>query len=77
MALTCPIKWKVGTLRNPIKRAEFISSSKLLLRNEMSYLQNIFTENNDFPLKVVNNMIDQELSQLVQQETTKPQNKET
>ena len=34
-------------------------------------------EFNDFPLKVVNNKIDQELSQSVQQETTKPQSKET
>ena len=53
------------------------SSSELLLRNEISYLRNIFTEYNDFPLKVVINIIDQEHSQLVQQETTKPQDKET
>ena len=72
-----PSSWKIGTLRNIIKRAKFISSSELLLRNEISYLRNIFTEYNDFPLKVVNKIIDQELSQLVQQETTKPQNKET
>ena len=69
--------WKIGTLRNLIKRAKSISSSELLLRNEISYLRNIFTEYNDFPLTVVNNIIDQELSQLVQQETTKTQNKET
>ena len=30
----------------------------------------------DFPPKVVNNIIDQELSQLVQQQTTKPESKE-
>ena len=65
-----PSNWKIGTLRNLIKRAKSISSSELLLLN-------IFTEYNDFPLKVLNNIIDQELSQLVQQETTKPQNKET
>ena len=69
--------WKIGTLRNLVKRAKSISSSELLLRNEISYLRNIFTEYNDFPLKVVNNIIDQEFSQLVQQETTKPENKET
>ena len=72
-----PSNWKIGTLRNLIKRTKFISSSELLRRNEISYLRNIFTEYNNFPLKVVNNIIDQELSQLVQQETTKPQNKET
>ena len=52
-------------------------NSELLLRNEISYLRNVFTEYNPFPLKVVNNIIDQELSQLVQQETTKPEDKET
>ena len=72
-----PTNWKIGTLRNLIKRAKSISSSELLLRNEISYLRHIFTEYNDFPLKLVNNIIDQELSQLVPQETTKPHSKET
>ena len=54
-----------------------MSSSEILPRNEISYLRNILTENNDFPLKVVSNLIDQELLQLVKQETTKPQSKET
>ena len=72
-----PSNWKIGTLRNLIKRAKSISSSELLLRNEIGYLRYIFTEYIDFPLKVVNNINDQELSQSVQQETTKPQSKET
>ena len=72
-----PSNWKIGTLRNLVKRAKSISSSELLLRNEISYLRNIFTEYNDFPLKVVNNIIDQEFSQLLQQDTAKPENKET
>ena len=38
-----PTNWKIGTLRNLIKKAKSISFSKLLLRNEMSYLRNIFT----------------------------------
>ena len=58
-------------------RAKSVSSSELLPGNEISYLRNIFTEYNDSPLKVINNVIDQELLQLVQQETTKPQSKET
>ena len=40
-------------------------------------LRYIFTEYGDFPLKVVNNIIDQELSQSEQQEKVKPHNKET
>ena len=72
-----PSNWKIGTLRNLTKRAKSISYFQLLLRNEIGYLRYIFTEYNDFPLKVVNNIIDQELSQSVQQETVKPHSKET
>ena len=54
--------WKIGTLRNLTKRAKLISSTKLHLRNEIGYIRNVFTENNDYPLKVVNHLIDQELS---------------
>ena len=72
-----PSNWKIGTLRNLIKRAKSISSSGLLLRIEIGYLRYIFREYNDFPLKVVNNITDQELSQPAQQETTKPQSKDT
>ena len=57
MTLTCP---------NKLENWYPVNSSELLPRNEISYLQNIFTKCNDFSLKVVNNIIDQELSQLVQ-----------
>ena len=40
----------------------------------MNYLRNIFTEKNDFPLKVVNNIIDQEFLQLAQQGTAELKN---
>ena len=33
-----PSNWKIGTLRNLIKRAKSISFSELLLRNEIGYL---------------------------------------
>ena len=72
-----PSNWKISTLRNLIKRAKSRSSFELLLRNEIGSLRYIFTEYNDFPQKVVNNIMDQELSQSAQQETTKPQSKET
>ena len=72
-----PSNWKIGTLRNFIKRAKSISSSGLLLRIRIGYLRYIFTEYNYFPLKVVNNITDQELSQSAQQEIAKPQNKDT
>ena len=72
-----PSNWKISTLRNLIKRAKSRSSFELLLRNEIGSLRYIFTEYNDFPQNVVNNIKDQELSQSAQQETTKPQSKET
>ena len=72
-----PSNWKIGILRNLIKRVKSISSSELFLRNEISYLRHIFMEYNDFPLNVVNNIINQELSQPAQQKTAKPQSKET
>ena len=72
-----PSNWKIGTLRKLTKWAKPVSSSQLHPRNETSYLRHIFTEYNNIPLKVVNDIIDQELSQLVQPETTKPQSKET
>ena len=76
LTLICPIKLENWYLRNLKKRAKS-SSSKFLLRNEISYLRNIFTEYNNFPLKVINNIIYQELSQPVQQEITKPQSNGT
>ena len=55
-----------------MKREKSASSSELLLRNEISYLRHIFMEYYDFPLKVANDIIDKELSQRSQEETTKP-----
>ena len=56
-----PSNWKTGAIRNFIKRAKLIRSTKLLLRNEIDYIRKVFTENNDYPLKIVNHIIDQEL----------------
>ena len=67
-----PSNWKIGILRNLIKRVKSISSSELFLRNEISYSRRIFMEYNDFPLNVVNNIIDQELSQPAQQKQQNP-----
>ena len=34
--------WKTGTLRNLTKKANLISSSKLLLRNEIDYTESLY-----------------------------------
>ena len=77
LALTCPIQLENWYLEKSYKNRKSISSSELHLRNEISYLENTFTECNNFPLEVINNIIDQELSQPAQQKTIKPQSKET
>ena len=55
-----PSNWTIGTLTNLMKKAKSVSSSELLLKSEIIYLRHIFTEYNDFPLKVVNTIIDQD-----------------
>ena len=69
-----PSNWKTGTLRNFIKGAKLISSTELLLRNEFDYIPKVFTENNDYPLKVLNHIIDQELSQPLEVEGVETKN---
>ena len=56
-----PSQWKIGTLRNLIARAKNISSTEDLLNNEIEHLKTVFCEINDFPRKVVNDIIQQEL----------------
>ena len=72
-----PSNWKTGTLKNLIKRAKLVSSTKLLFRNEIDYIRKIFTENNDYPHKIVNHIIDQELLQPFEVETVETKNNDT
>ena len=72
-----PSNWKTGTLRNLIKRAKLVSSTKLLLRNEIDYIRKVFPENNDYPHKVVNHIIDQELSHPLEAERVETKNQDT
>ena len=69
--------WKTGTLRNRIKKVKLASSTKFLLRNEIDYIQKVFTENNDYPHKVVNHIIDQDLLQPLEVETVETKNHDT
>ena len=66
---------KLELLRKFIKRANLTSFSENL-GIEINYIQNIFTEYNDYLLKVVNNLIDQDFLHLVQQETLKTKNQQ-
>ena len=72
-----PANWKTRILRNLKKTAKLISSTKLLLRNKIEYIQKVFTENNDYPYKVVNHIIDQELLQPLEVETVETKDHNT
>ena len=64
-----PWNRNIGTLRKLMKGAPLMSSSELLRRNEMNYVRITVREYNDYLLKVLNNIIDQESLQLVHHKT--------
>ena len=57
-----PTEWKIGTLRNLIKRAKLICSDESLVKEEMKYLTNVFHEVNDYPMSIINTIAQQELN---------------
>ena len=69
--------WKTETLRNVIKRAILRSSTKILLRNEIDCIRKVFTESNDYPLKVLIHITNQELSQPLEVEIVETKNHDT
>ena len=57
-----PTEWKIGTLRNLIKRAKLICSDESLMNVEMKYLTKVFHEVNDYPMSIINSIAQQELN---------------
>ena len=55
-----PTEWKIGTLRNLIKRAKLICSDESLVTEEMKYLTKVFHEVNNYPMSIVNSIVQQE-----------------
>ena len=55
-----PRSWKIGTLRNLIRRAIMICSSNENLEKEIKHLENVFCEINEYPSKVVETIIQEE-----------------
>ena len=55
------MQWKVGTLRNLVKRAKTVCSITVLLHQEIEHLKAVFTEINEYHIKAVNTIINQEL----------------
>ena len=55
-----PSTWKIATLKSLIKRALLISSNDLLLKAELAYIKKVFTTHNDYPLRLVETIIENE-----------------
>ena len=53
-----PMEWKIGTL---VKRTKTVCSTTVLLHQEIEHLRAIFTGINEYPIKTVNTIINQEL----------------
>ena len=55
-----PTSWKIATLKSLIKRAFLISSKAESLKAELIYLKNTFCEKNDYPERMVEQIIENE-----------------
>ena len=55
------MKWKIGALRNRVKRAKTVCSITVLLHQEIEHLKAVFTGINEYPIKTINRIINQEL----------------
>ena len=50
-------EWKIGTLGNLIKQGKLICSDQSLVNKEMKYLTKVFHEINDFPISIMNTIM--------------------
>ena len=56
-----PTAWKIATLKSLVKRAVMVSSTSNAMNKEIEHLKKVFTGFNDYPEKVVDNIIETEL----------------
>ena len=55
------MEWKIGTLRDLVKRAKTVCSTTMLLDQEIEHLKAVFTGINEYSIKTVNRTLNQEL----------------
>ena len=55
-----PNIWKTSTVRSLAKRAFKVCSNDISLNTELNHLETIFINNNDYPKRVINNIIKSE-----------------
>ena len=72
-----PMQWKIGTLKNLVKRSIIICSDQQLLQIELDHLRKVFVEINDYPSKTVENIIKNELEKENVDFTNEPQTNTT
>ena len=56
-----PIQWKIGALKNLVKKSITICFDQQLLQKELDYLRKVFVGKHDYPSKTVKNIIRNEL----------------
>ena len=70
-----PQAWKVGTLKNLIRRAATICSQPEYLQREINHLEKVFCETNEYPTSIVKRIIEEERTRRQQrqrEEATEP-----
>ena len=55
-----PKSWKIATLRSLIKRAFLVSSQSEYLKTELDHLKHVFTNYNDYPKQLVDQIMKEE-----------------
>ena len=68
-----PIQWKIGTLKNLVKRSFVICSDQHLSQKEVDYLRKVSPKINDYPSKAVENIIKNKLKKENVNITNEPQ----
>ena len=72
-----PTTWKISTLKCLVKRAFMICSKEEFLQEELAHLRKVFTKFNQYPEKVVQDIIQEETTKLdTAQQSNNSQNEE-
>ena len=64
------MEWKIGTIRNLVKRAKTVCSITMLLHQEIEHLKAVFTGINEYSIKIVSRTVNQELHRTHRLENT-------
>ena len=75
-----PTTWKTATVKSLVKRALSISSTEAILKIELTHLKKVFTEYNNYPIKFIENIIQNEINKtktresgIIELPSTKPE----